>query len=116
MDLAVINKEGDSIFHDISRVSVNTLLWREYTSLEELPEGTYTIVLDAVYNSTVTERFEKKVDIRSEKGFLTRPILGKYPLLNWINIIGAGIVLAVTFSYLYFIKNPYKKKFMEKRK
>jgi hypothetical protein len=107
LNFTILNEKTGEIFHETSSVLVKDILLKEYSSLERLPDGNYTVILKAAYNSTEQE-FVKYIELGAGAG--PGQISG-YAYLNWVNVTGGITVMVISLSYFYFSRSGYKRKF-----
>ncbi|MBN2367541.1 hypothetical protein JXC34_00855 [Candidatus Woesearchaeota archaeon] len=99
VDLAVYDIENKEIMRDVSSVTVEEILWRDYSSLDALPDGKYTVIVEVLYDITA-QRFVKEIEIGARSPF--KEFLAQYSFLNWTTVLAFTILLVVTASYIYF--------------
>ena len=98
----IIDGAGNEVYREESSITVTTeevLRWN-YETLQALPEGKYTAILETLYNVDVRDEFKQKFEIGPEE---------RVGIPIWIWIIGGVVVILLISSLIWWLTRNNQK-------
>ncbi len=101
----ILDSSGKEIYREMSSITVTTeeLLRWNYETLQTLPEGKYTAVLETLYNVDVYDKFTQEFEIGEEK-----------KLGVWIWYVVVVVVVILIIGLVWWLVKIKKKKIKRK--
>ena len=97
----ILDESGNEVYREESSITVITeevLRWK-YETLQDLPEGKYTAILNTLYNVDVSDEFRQEFEIGEERG-----------ISLWVWIVGGIVVGILIIGLVWWIIKRKKRR------